>query len=396
MHQGTLERSKWFLRVSLWAVVTPFLMNTAGWMLTENGRQPWIVQGLMKTINANSPSVSSTDIWISLIAFVLIYIALGAADLRPDAALRAQRSWSMTDDDADQPGAPGTGADHDPGADLLGVTVHLHTIWFVIIAIFWVGFFVLEGFDFGVGVLHTIVGKTDAERRVALNTIGPWWDGNEVWLIVAGAGTFAAFPGWYATMFSALYLALLLVLVALMARGVAFEFKGKGDGQRWRATWMWCTTLGSLLIPLLLGVGLGDLLVGLPINSSHDFTGNFFDLLTPYGLWTGVTLLGLCLLHGATFLKLQDHRSSCASARASLARPLGWAAIALVVGCVIWTRSVAGGPDVPEPGRGPRADRRHLRRATGDAPTTTAGRSRPRRSRSPRRSARSSSTCTRT
>jgi cytochrome bd ubiquinol oxidase subunit II len=226
--------------------------------------------------------------------------------------------------------------------------VELHTIWFVIVAIFWIGFFVLEGFDFGVGVLHTIVGKTDIERRVALNTIGPWWDGNEVWLIVAGAGMFAAFPTWYATMFSALYLALLLVLAALMARGVAMEFKGKRHGQRWRRTWMWCTTIGSLLIPLLLGVGLGDLLVGLPINSSHDFTGNFFDLLTPYGLWTGVTLLSLCLLHGSTFLKLRTTDEVRERARVA-ARPLGWAAIGLVVGWVIWTRKVAGGPDVPQP-----------------------------------------------
>jgi cytochrome d ubiquinol oxidase subunit II len=107
--------------------------------------------------------------------------------------------------------------------------VELHTIWFVLIAIFWVVFLVLEGFDFGVGMLHTIVAKTDTERRVALNTIGPWWDGNEVWLVIAGASMFAAFPGWYATMFSALYLALVLVLLALMARGVAFEFKGKRD-----------------------------------------------------------------------------------------------------------------------------------------------------------------------
>jgi cytochrome d ubiquinol oxidase subunit II len=226
--------------------------------------------------------------------------------------------------------------------------VELHTIWFVIVAIFWVGFFVLEGFDFGVGVLHTLVGRSDTERRVALNTIGPWWDGNEVWLIVAGASMFAAFPGWYATMFSALYLALLLVLAALMARGVAFEFKGKGDGERWRATWRWCTTLGSLLVPLLLGVGLGDLLVGLPIDSSHDFTGDFFDLLTPYGLWTGVTLLGLCLLHGASFLKLRTTDRIRERAR-SLAQPLGWAAIALVVGWVIWTRIVAGGAQVPGP-----------------------------------------------
>jgi cytochrome bd ubiquinol oxidase subunit II len=226
--------------------------------------------------------------------------------------------------------------------------VHLHTVWFVIVAIFWIGFFVLEGFDFGVGMLHTIVGRTDDERKNALSTIGPWWDGNEVWLIVAGAGMFAAFPGWYATMFSALYLALLLVLVALMARGVAFEFKDKSDDPRWRSTWRWAMTIGCLLIPLLLGVGLGDLLNGLPIDSSHEFTGNFFDLLTPYGLWTGLTLLALCLLHGATFLKLRTTDHVRERARAA-ARPLGCVAIAFVVGWVIWTRSVAGGPDVPQP-----------------------------------------------
>ena len=115
--------------------------------------------------------------------------------------------------------------------------LHLDTLWFVILAILWVGFFVLEGFDFGVGMLHTIVGRTDDERAQALSTIGPWWDGNEVWLIVAGAGTFAAFPSWYATMFSSLYLALVLVLAALMARGVALEFTRKSDDARWRRTW---------------------------------------------------------------------------------------------------------------------------------------------------------------
>jgi cytochrome bd ubiquinol oxidase subunit II len=226
--------------------------------------------------------------------------------------------------------------------------MHLDTLWSVIIAIFWVGFFVLEGFDFGVGMLHSIVGRTETEQRVALNTIGPFWDGNEVWLVVAGAGMFAAFPGWYGTMFSALYLALLITLAALMARGVAFEYRGKSDNPRWRTTWKWCTTIGSLLIPLLLGVGLGDLLTGLPINSNHDFTGNFFDLLTPYGLWTGLTLVGLCLLHGATFLKLKATDTVRERAR-SVARPLGWAAIILVIGHVIWTRAVANGADVPDP-----------------------------------------------
>jgi cytochrome d ubiquinol oxidase subunit II len=226
--------------------------------------------------------------------------------------------------------------------------VALHTLWFVLISIFWVGFFVLEGFDFGVGILHTIVGKTEEDRGVALGTIGPFWDGNEVWLIVAGAATFAAFPAWYATMFSALYLALLLILAALMARGVSFVYQDKSEDRRWRGSWTWAATIGSLLVPLLIGVGLGDLLGGLPINSSHNFTGNFFNLLRPYGLWTGLTLLGLCLLHGATFLKLKATGAVRERAR-GLAGPLGWAAIALVVGFVIWTRAVAGGSDVPDP-----------------------------------------------
>ncbi|HWX45023.1 MAG TPA: cytochrome d ubiquinol oxidase subunit II [Solirubrobacteraceae bacterium] len=226
--------------------------------------------------------------------------------------------------------------------------MQLHTLWFIILAVVWIGFFVLEGFDFGVGVLHTIVGRGEIERRVALNTIGPFWDGNEVWLVVAGAGTFAAFPGWYATMFSALYLALLLVLAALMARGVAFEFRGKSENSRWRNTWTWCTTLGSLFVPLLLGVGLGDLLNGLPIDASHEYTGDFFDLLTPYGLWTGVTILGLCLLHGATFLMLKTTDAVRERAR-GLAPALGWAAVALVLGFVIWTRVVVGHTQVPGP-----------------------------------------------
>ena len=239
MHRGRLESSPRFLFVARWAVVTPFLMNTAGWMLTENGRQPWIVQGLQKTVNGVSPTVSSTEIWISLIVFVLLYIAPRRHRPRTDAALRARRA-------ARGPRRPAALRARDPrprrpaGDELLGRPMHLHTLWYVIIAIFWTGFFVLEGFDFGVGVLHTIVGSTDAERKVALDTIGPWWDGNEVWLIVAGAGTFAAFPGWYATMFSALYLALLLVLAGLMARGTALEWGDKVQTPRWRDVWRWC------------------------------------------------------------------------------------------------------------------------------------------------------------
>jgi cytochrome d ubiquinol oxidase subunit II len=217
----------------------------------------------------------------------------------------------------------------------------LDDLWFVIVAIFWSGFFVLEGFDFGVGMLHTVVGKTETERRVAINTIGPFWDGNEVWLIVAGAAMFAAFPSWYATMFSGLYLALVLVLVALMGRGVAFEYRGKGLSTRWRDTWTWVLTIGSAVVPLLIGVGLGDLLHGLPINRSGNYTGNFFDLLTPYGLWVGVTMLALCLLHGATFLSLKT-TDTVRERSHGLALTLVWPVGLIVAVFAVWTIIASG------------------------------------------------------
>jgi cytochrome bd-type quinol oxidase subunit 2 len=207
---------------------------------------------------------------------------------------------------------------------------------------------VLEGFDFGVGVLHRVIGRDETERRIAINTIGPWWDGNEVWLIVAGAAMFAAFPGWYATMFSALYLALVLVLLALFARGVSFEYRGKRDTARWRSGWSWALAIGSALIPLLVGVGFGDLLHGLPINQQHDYTGNFFDLLTGYGLMTGVTLLTLSLLHGATFLALRTTGELRDRARAA-GRRIGMVAIVINLAWVVWTLVVIGGGTVPEP-----------------------------------------------
>jgi cytochrome bd ubiquinol oxidase subunit II len=226
--------------------------------------------------------------------------------------------------------------------------MQLHTIWFIIVTVFWLGFFVLEGFDFGVGALHRWIGRSEEGRRVAINTIGPWWDGNEVWLIVAGGATFAAFPGWYATMFSALYLALVLVLVALFARGVSFEWRGKRDSDRWRSAFSWALTIGSILIPLLIGIALGDLLHGLPINAQHNYTGNFFDLLTGYGVMTGVTLVVLCLLHGTTFLTLRTTGETRHRAHA-FARVIGPIAIVTNLAWVIWTLGVIGGGTVPQP-----------------------------------------------
>jgi cytochrome d ubiquinol oxidase subunit II len=212
--------------------------------------------------------------------------------------------------------------------------------WFIVIAFFWTGFFILEGFDFGVGMLHSVVGTGEAGRRAAINTIGPLWDGNEVWLIVAGAGMFAAFPGWYATMFSALNLALVLLLGALIVRGLAFEYRGKRDAVRWRRTWDVLLTVGSVLAPLLIGVALGDLLHGLPINSAQNYTGSFWDLLQPYGIFTGITLVLVCLLHGATFLCLKTI-DGMRERSWYVARAVAPFTAAAVVAFVIWTHVTA-------------------------------------------------------
>lgn len=226
--------------------------------------------------------------------------------------------------------------------------MHLNNIWYLIVALFWVGFFVLEGFDFGVGMLHSFVGKTDTERRIAVNSIGPVWDGNEVWLIVAGAAMFAAFPGWYATMFSTFYLALVVVLLALMLRGLSFEYGRKIDNPRWRSTWRWGLTIGSALIPLLLGTALGDLLHGLPIDRAHNYTGSFFGLLVPFGLFTGVTLTVVCLFLGATYLSLKTtgeyHDRIC-----RLSGQIGWVAAVLVWVFVTWSHLGLGRGFVPNP-----------------------------------------------
>src|ERR1700744_4228906 len=208
--------------------------------------------------------------------------------------------------------------------------------WFIVIAVLWTGFFILEGFDFGVGMLHGVVGRDDPGRRAALNPIGPVWDGNEVGLIVAGASMFAAFPGWYATMFSGLYLAMVLLLMSLIIRGVAFEYRGKRDATGWRRTWDGGLTWGSLLAPLLIGIALGDLLHGLPINSAQNYTGSFWDLFQPYAVLTGVTLVLICLLHGATFLSLKTTGSLHERSRL-LARRVAPFTAAAVAAFAIWT-----------------------------------------------------------
>jgi len=212
--------------------------------------------------------------------------------------------------------------------------------WFIVIVILWTGFFILEGFDFGVGMLHSAVGRDDAGRRAAINAIGPLWDGNEVWLIVAAAALFAAFPAWYATMFSGMYLAVALLLAALIIRGVAFEYRGKRDATSWRSTWDAALTVGSVLAPLLIGIALGDLLHGLPINAAGNYTGSFWDLFTGYGVFTGITLVLVCLLHGATFLCLKT-TGDMRERSALLARRVAPLTAAAVIGFIIWTHVIA-------------------------------------------------------
>src|SRR6516162_4054371 len=225
----------------------------------------------------------------------------------------------------------------------------LQIFWYIVIAFFWTGFFVLEGFDFGVGMLHSAVAKDDAERRAAINTIGPLWDGNEVWLIVAAAAIFAAFPGWYATMFSAFYLALMLVIVCLIIRGVSFEWRGKFTSPAWRRTWTTTLTVGSILLPVLFGIVLGDLLHGLPINQQGEYTGGFVDLLTPYGIWVGATLLAITLTHGAAYLTIKTTGSVRARAE-KLGTVFAGIAVAAVIGFAIWTRiETPGNVVIPSP-----------------------------------------------
>jgi cytochrome bd ubiquinol oxidase subunit II len=216
----------------------------------------------------------------------------------------------------------------------------LQNLWFVLIAVLWSGYFLLEGFDFGVGMLLPILPRSEGERGQMLRTIGPVWDGNEVWLVTAGGATFAAFPAWYATMFSGFYLALLLVLFFLIIRVVSFEWRSKAESPRWRTIWLWANAVGSFGASLIWGVGLANLLYGVPINSSGDFAGSFWDLFSVYTVLAGVTIVLLFAFHGATYLTIRTTGDLCVRAAAT-ARRLSVAAA--VVGAVFlaWTVQVA-------------------------------------------------------
>ena len=182
----------------------------------------------------------------------------------------------------------------------------INTLWFALVGVLFVGYFILEGFDFGVGMLLPFLGTNDDERRRIVNSIGPVWDGNEVWIISAGAVIFAAFPRWYATLASGFYLALVIMLVALILRAVAFEFRSKDARPAWRSTWDWAIFAGSAVPALIWGVAFGNLLKGVPIDPDGNYVGGFMDLMNPYALLTGLTSVAVFTTHGAIFLHLKS------------------------------------------------------------------------------------------
>ncbi|MET7898829.1 cytochrome d ubiquinol oxidase subunit II [Streptomyces mirabilis] len=219
--------------------------------------------------------------------------------------------------------------------------MELHDVWFVIIAVLWTGYFFLEGFDFGVGVLTKLLARDRTEKRVLINTIGPVWDGNEVWLLSAGGATFAAFPEWYATLFSGFYLPLLLILVCLIVRGVAFEYRVKRPEENWQRNWEAAIFWTSLVPAFMWGVAFGNIVHGVKIDKNFEYVGNFGDLLNPYALLGGLVTLTLFTFHGTVFVGLKTVGDIRERAR-KLSLGVGLVAAMVALVFLIWTQADNG------------------------------------------------------
>ncbi|WP_328845499.1 cytochrome d ubiquinol oxidase subunit II [Streptomyces sp. NBC_00258] len=219
--------------------------------------------------------------------------------------------------------------------------MELHDVWFVLIAVLWTGYFFLEGFDFGIGVLTKLLARNRTEKRVLINTIGPVWDGNEVWLLSAGGATFAAFPEWYATLFSGFYLPLLLILVCLIVRGVAFEYRAKRPEEQWQRNWENAIFWTSLLPAFLWGVAFGNIVRGVKIDQDFEYVGNLGDLLNPYAILGGLVTLTLFTFHGAVFAALKTLGDIRERAR-KLALGLGLVTTVLALAFLLWTQADNG------------------------------------------------------
>ncbi|MCF8549972.1 MAG: cytochrome d ubiquinol oxidase subunit II [Pontimonas sp.] len=214
--------------------------------------------------------------------------------------------------------------------------MELPYVWFLIVGFLFIGYFVLDGFDFGVGMSLPFLGKDNTDRRVLVNTIGPVWDLNETWLIVAGAALFAAFPIWYGTLFSGFYLALLLILLALIARGVSFEYRHQGKGERWTNWFDGMIIVGSAVPALLWGVAFANIIQGVPIDETGNYVGNLFTLLNPYALLGGVTTLMLFFTHGVIFVTLKTDGEMRSNAK-GLATKAALLTVAVAASFLVWT-----------------------------------------------------------
>ncbi|GAA4554076.1 cytochrome d ubiquinol oxidase subunit II [Streptomyces collinus] len=219
--------------------------------------------------------------------------------------------------------------------------MELHDVWFVLIAVLWTGYFFLEGFDFGVGVLTKLLARNRPEKRVLINTIGPVWDGNEVWLLSAGGATFAAFPEWYATLFSGFYLPLLLILVCLIVRGVAFEYRVKRPEENWQRNWETAIFWASLLPAFLWGVAFANIVRGVKIDQDFNYAGGVLDLLNPYALLGGMVTLALFTFHGTVFVGLKTVGDIRERAR-KLALRVGLVTALLALAFLLWTQADRG------------------------------------------------------
>ena len=305
--RGRTPSARWLGTLGIGLPLALLGANSFGWIFTEMGRQPWAVFGLMTTERAVSPGVSVFEAATSLVVLTLVYAVLAVIEVRliisaVTAGRRAVRASRRTPSGAD------SARRRRPARVRLltrEIDMELTTIWFVVIAFLWIGYFALEGFDFGVGILLPVLARDETERRVMINTIGPVWDGNEVWLLVAGGATFAAFPHWYATLFSGFYLPLLLILVALIVRGVAFEYRHQRHDAQWQSRWDKAIFFGSLVPAVLWGVAFANIVAGVPIDADMEFTGSLFTLLNPFGLLGGLVTLTLFVTHGATFIALK-------------------------------------------------------------------------------------------
>ncbi len=277
-------------------IAFPFIANSAGWIMTEIGRQPWTVMGQMTTAQSVSPNVTTGSLLFSIIGFGVMYLILGAPlvflfvrEIKKVRTMMIIRMFLYQRIRSVRRFTMGS----------------LHDLWFVLVSVLFVGFFFLEGFDFGVGISTRFLGHNELERRVLINTIGPFWDANEVWSLTGTGAIFAAFPNWYATMLSGYYIPFIIILLALMGRGVAFEFRGKVNHLKWVKTWDWVIFFSGLIPPFVFGLIFTSLFRGMPIDGHMNMHAGFSDIVNVYSVLGGAAVTLLSFLHGLMFVTLR-------------------------------------------------------------------------------------------